>query len=300
MTSGRAKAFLGYIAILLAWSVVARAHDLMPADKLNTNQFDYIYEAPKNPAHQPIYESLKKARVLEKLQEILSPIRFPIKVTLKTRGCDGIVNATFWDDAIQVCYEYFEYVLQQMPKAEKMGLSRRDALIGPAIDVFLHETGHAVLEVLEIPFFGREEDSADYFASFVLLQFPREDAYRLILGASFLGGKEMHDDQGKAPELRLMGDAHSLPAVRYFNRLCMAYGFDPELYAAAKTVGGLPETRAKNCRYEYKTNEYAFRTLITPYIDQELLKKVKAKKWFEFESPLPAALKPTAAADAPK
>jgi hypothetical protein len=270
-----AMAFLGY---------QADAHDLFPAEKLKTNQFDYEYVEPKNPAHLPIYEAVKKIQLLEKVQEFLSPLRFPIKVTLKLRGCDGVVNATFWDDAIQVCYEYLEWVMRQAPKAEKMGLTPRDALIGPTVDVFLHEAGHAVLEVLEIPFFGREEDSADYFATYVLLQFAKDDARRLILGASFLTGKEAADEQEKAPEMRLLADTHGLPAQRFYSRLCMAYGFDQELFGDAVTSGYLPQSRAKNCRYEYKTNEYAFKTLIAPYIDQEMLKGVKSKKWFQFES----------------
>jgi hypothetical protein len=272
------------LLMLFAVTSPAAAHELFPADKLKTNQFDYEYVEPKNPAHRPIYEAVKKIQLLEKFQEFLSPLRFPIKVTLKLRGCDGVVNATFWDDAIQVCYEYLEWVMRQAPKAEKMGLTPRDALIGPTVDVFLHEAGHAVLEVLEIPFFGREEDSADYFATYVLLQFAKDDARRLILGASFLTGKEASEEQGKAPELRLMADTHGLPAQRFFSRLCMAYGFDQELFGDAVTSGYLPQNRAKNCRYEYKTNEYAFKTLIAPYIDQELVKKVKSKKWFQFES----------------
>ena len=269
---------------LLAVNVHAAAHELFPAEKLKTNQFDYEYVEPENPAHRPLYEELKKVQILEKFQEFLSPLRFPIRVTLKLRGCDGVVNATFWDDAIQVCYEYLEWVMRQAQKDEKMGLTPRDALIGPTVDVFLHEAGHAVLEVLEIPFFGREEDSADYFATYVLLQFAKDDARRLILGASFLTGREALEEQGKAPELRLMADTHGLPAQRFYNRLCMAYGFDQELFGDAVTSGYLPQSRAKNCRYEYKTNEYAFKTLISPYIDQELMEKVRSKQWFQFES----------------
>ena len=297
----RRKTLVGYVAsALFSFTVSATAHELLPAASLKTNQFDFVYEEPKNPAHQHLYEELKKIRLLEKFQEFLSPLRLPIRITLKVKGCDGIANATFWDDAIQVCYEYFDFIMKYAPQAEKMGLTRRDALIGPAVDVFLHETGHAVLEVLEIPFFGREEDSADYFASYVLLQFSKEDARRLILGASFLSGKETLDEQGKAPEMRLLADTHGLPAQRYFNRLCMAYGFDQVLFADAVTLGTLPESRARNCRYEYKTNEYAFKSLIAPYIDQEMLKQIKAKTWFEFESPAAATMRPASEAAKPK
>lgn len=272
------------LLIVCAWGAAVEAHELLPAASLKTNQFDYEYVEPKNPEHRPLYEALKKIQILEKFQEFLSPLRFPIKVTLKLRGCDGVVNATFWDDAIQICYEYLEWVMRQAPKAEKMGLAPRDALIGPTVDVFLHEAGHAVLEVLEIPFFGREEDSADYFATYVLLQFAKDDARRLIFGASFLTGKEASDEQGRAPELRLMANTHGLPAQRFYSRLCMAYGFDQELFGDVVTSGYLPQSRAKNCRYEYKTNEYAFKSLIAPYIDQDLVKSVISKQWFQFES----------------
>ncbi len=50
----------------------------IPVDdpKLKTNQFDFQYVEPKNPAHIPIYEMKKKSRILEGLQEFLSPFRF--------------------------------------------------------------------------------------------------------------------------------------------------------------------------------------------------------------------------------
>jgi hypothetical protein len=71
---------------------------------------------------------------------------------------------------------------------------------------------------MDIPYFGRQEDVADYFATYVLLQFAKDDARRLILGTSLLSGTEAMEEQSKAPELRLLADTHSLPAQRYYNR----------------------------------------------------------------------------------
>lgn len=286
---------------LLFGAVPASAYTEIPADKLKTNQFDVEYVEPKNPAHRPIYDMLKEQRILEKFQAFLAPIKLPIRITLKVEGCDGVANATFWDDAIKVCYEYFEYIWNQTPKMAQRGLSQKDAMIGPTVDVFLHEAGHAVLEVLDIPFFGREEEVADYFATYLLLQFCKDDARRLILGASFISGREAMDEQGKAPELRLLADTHSLPAQRHFNRWCMAYGADPVLFADAISFGMLPKSRAKHCRYEYQTNQYAFKKLISPYIDEEMKQQVLSKKWFVFETPVAATImeKPTETAAVP-
>ena len=47
------------------------------------------YVLPKNPAHQPIYERLKQARALERIQKLLSPLRLPRPLVLKVSGCDG-------------------------------------------------------------------------------------------------------------------------------------------------------------------------------------------------------------------
>lgn len=252
---------------------------------LKTSQFDYQYVEPKNPAHLPLQAMLKDRRLLENLQEFLSPICLPERITLKVEGCDGVANAYFWEDAIKVCYEYFEYIQKYTPKGVLQGLTPHDVMIGPTVEVFLHELGHTLVEVLDIPFFGREEEVADYIATYILLHFGKDDARRLILGASIVAGDETLEEQSKAPELRLIADTHDLPAQRYFNRWCLAYGMDPALFADATSTGKLPEGRAKRCRYEYRTNEFAFKTLIAPYIDQPLRQQVLAKTWFHFDSP---------------
>jgi len=292
-------------AAFLLSAAPAVAHELMTG--LKTDMFDYEYVEPKNPAHRPIYETMKEKRVLENFQEFLAPLRLPIRITLKLEGCDGVANATFWDSAIKVCYEFIEYLRSQAPKAQKWGLTVKDSMIALVVDVFLHETGHAVLEDLDIPFFGREEDAADYFASYLLLQFSKPDARRLILGTSFLGDADSMERQMSAGEremratkMQLVADPHSLPGQRYFNRLCMAYGADPILFADAISVGGLPENRAKHCRYEYQTNAHAFKILVAPYIDDELQKKVMARKWFEFETPVEGLEKPATTSNGPE
>ena len=263
----------------------------LPDDpRLKTNQFDIMYVEPKNPAHKPIYDRLKEKHVLEKLQEFLSPLRLPIRITIKTEGCDGVMNAYFDTDTIKVCYEYFEYLMKKSPKMVRQGLTPNDALIGPTVDVFLHELGHGLVRVLDVPYFGKEEDVADYIATYLLLSFCKDDARRLILGASFIGDAEAMDEQGKAPELRTLADSHSLPAQRYFNRWCMAYGADQEMFADAIELGMLPPNRVKWCKYEWQSNEYAFQQLIEPYVDFELKRKVMAKHWFMFESPVSATM----------
>ena len=253
--------------------------------KLKTNQVRYLYAEPTNPAHRPIYDRLKELRVLERLSEFLAPLRLPRPLTLTVQGC-GRVNSYYWDDKVIVCYEYLDYLLKSAPaEAKSDELTRHNTLVGMTVDVFLHETGHGVFDLLQIPFLGREEDVADQFSTYIQLQLAKEDARRLILGVAFLGLLQTKQELANAAHEGEFADVHGTPAQRYFNVLCMAYGSDPKLFADAITSGHLPQSRAKNCSYEYRRFALGFQELIKPYLDQTLVEQVKAKNWFRFDDP---------------
>jgi hypothetical protein len=248
--------------------------------ELKTGQVRGEYVPPKNPAHRYVYERLKDRRVLERLSEYLAPIKLPRELLIKLEGCDGEVNAFYENGVVTVCYEYIDYIHANAPrKAVPRGLTTSDAVIGPTVDVFLHEVGHAVFDLLQIPIFGREEDAADMFAAYMQLQFMPAEARVLVLGNAFLGRVE---SQQAARYRRMMKDyanEHGLPAQRYYNTLCLAYGADPVLFADAVTTWGLPPTRAEQCADEYRQAARAFEKLIHPYVDAGLLAAVKGKEW---------------------
>jgi hypothetical protein len=251
---------------------------------VKTHQVRYEYVEPTDATHKVLYGRLKTMRVLERLSEFLSPLRLPRPLTLKVKSCDGRMNAYYWEDNVTVCYEYYAFLLTvapEMPTPE--GLSRHDALAGMTADVFLHETGHAVFDMLGIPFLGREEDAADQFSAFIQLQMAKDEARRLILGVAYLGSKQAQQEMARMLQSLDFADVHELPSQRYFNVLCMAYGHDPNLFADAITYWHLPERRAKNCSYEYRRFQYGFQVLIDPYVDLAMVERVKAKHLLSFQ-----------------
>ena len=136
---------------------------------------------------------------------------------------------------------------------------------------------------------GREEDAADLFSAYLLLQFSPEDARKLILGVAFLGAKDAREAQKEGLSVKSFADEHGLPAQRYFNVLCMAYGEDPKTFADALTRGRLPKERAEGCADEYKQVQRAYNRLIRPYVSQKRARRVRARRWFRFEADAPAA-----------
>ena len=271
-------------AIVVLTLVVAMLASMAEGQARNrTNQVRALYVPPKNPAHEPIYRTITEARVLERLSQMLGPLRLPRRLTLKTEGCDGVVNAYYEDDAVLVCYEYLAFIVESAPKeTTQAGVTTKAALAGPTVDVFLHEVGHAVFDMLQIPVLGREEDAADLFSAYLMLRLAPAAAQNLIKGVAFLGAKEAMAAQKENLSLRDFADEHGLPGQRYFNVLCLAYGANPKRFAEAVTVGQLPRERAEGCADEYAQFDRAFRKLIRPYVDQRLARKVRARNWLSF------------------
>ena len=71
-----------------------------------------------------------------------------------------------------------------------------------------------------------------------------------------------------------MEDEHGLPAQRFYNILCMAYGADKKLFADVVDKGFLPKERAEFCDLEHGDIAFAFSKLIEPHIDKRLAKEV--------------------------
>jgi hypothetical protein len=233
------------------------------------------YGEPADAAHQAVRELLKQSHVLEHVREFLAVFRWPRPLRLELKGCDGESNAFYEEAVISVCYEYVADVLRaaQSPK-RPAAVSLDDAFVGPIVDVFMHEAGHAVFDLFKVPVLGREEDAADQFAAYVVLQWPKEKKHRLILGTAFGYASELkitrpHD----LTRLRLQigrytayANEHGTPAQRLFNLLCIAYGSDKELFSEVVSLGYLPGDRAESCEDEYRQIDFAYRTLIAPLV----------------------------------
>ncbi len=246
--------------------------------RLQPNRIDIAYVEPELAANREAYKLLKERKVLEKIRDLLRPLRLPHRLLLETRDCDGVSNAWGNEVSVTVCYEYVNDILKNVPERETpSGIAPIDTVIGPLVDVFLHEAGHATFSSLQIPLFSGEEDAADRFSAYLMLRFEREEARRLILGSAY-----QYKGDLASPTLTIaqesFAERHGTPAQRFFNLLCVAYGSDPKLFADVVKKGFLPEDRALGCKREYGQVAHAFDSLIGPYIDRKLARKLH-KRW---------------------
>jgi hypothetical protein len=249
------------------------------AAEAESNRIRIEYFAPKDQTYKPMMDLLKERQTLEKLKEVFSPFRLPIDLTLRTGDCSGVANAWYDSGAMTICYEYVQEILQGLPKETTAdGITRTDAAIGQFFYVTAHEMGHAVFELLKVPVFGKGEDAADDFSTYIMLQFGKEQAHKLITGAAYSYKNYIQNSKVTVP-LAAFSDVHGAPAQRFYNLVCLAYGADPVLFADVVDKGYLPKDRASSCKREYNQVAFAFRELIGPHLDQQLAKQVLDKQW---------------------
>jgi len=217
---------------------------------------------------------------------MLSPFQLPEQLTIETTEC-GAVNSYYqrknFKPTVTICYEFLKRILELLPnEATPAGLTPTDAAVGQFFWVTFHEVGHAAFDMFNVPIFGHEEDAADNFATFIMLQFGKGQARRLINGAAWAWRAYLGDYQ-KNPVLqtRLAAFAtdHGLPQERFYNLVCLAFGANSQEFADLASF--LPPTRSPNCSHEYQTLVRAFRQEIRPHIDQEQARVVLDTDWLQ-------------------
>jgi hypothetical protein len=244
------------------------------------------YVPPDNSSFQEVYDLLRQHDALEKIKEILTPFQFPQQLAIETTECRA-VNSYYqrkdFKPTVTICYEFLKRILELLPnETTPAGLTPTDAAVGQFMWVTFHEVGHAAFDMFNVPIFGHEEDAADNFATFIMLQFGKGQARRLISGAAWAWRAYLGDYQ-KNPvvQTRLANFAtdHGLPQELFYNLVCLAFGANSQEFA--DFAGFLPPTRSPNCSHEYQTLVRAFRQEIRPHIDQEQARLVLDTDWLE-------------------
>lgn len=260
-------------ALLIALALGASAAQAQPARE---DRVAIHYADPADRKHNFLRDLLKQQQALEQMRDRLSVFRWPRTLRLEVRSCGGDPNASYDNAEIVVCYEFLALFWNAANSPKRPAdVTRADALVGPFLDTFFHEAGHAMFDLFKIPLFGAEEDAADQVSAYLMLQFPPPQNRGLIVGAAYSYATEIKVRDPRdlyRPRLRFgrhiaSANEHSSPAQRLFNLLCIAYGADKTLFADMVAKRWLPKERAENCADEYRQVDFAYRALIAPHVD---------------------------------
>jgi hypothetical protein len=274
---------------LVGLASLIRAVGADAAEDLQNDQIEIAYVEPANPDFEHFYTGLQKRQVLEELRAFLAPLKLPRKISIKVDQCNAPAHLYEPGGPVVICYEYVARLNELAAKipadgTASRGVSRDDAVVGAFVQAVLQQTASAVFDAFNTPIWGREQDAADKLAGFLMLQFGQANARKLLNGAAYFF--EASDRTWTGSDF---SDTRGTEAQRFYNYLCIAYGFDRRAFAdfaggqstssAKRRSDVMPASRTLLCPKEYSDEEWAFQSLIMPHVDKDLLKQVLARQW---------------------
>lgn len=228
------------------------------ADSTEAGRFLAEYE-PADPDYREFRSRLITNRFLDTIALRLNDsLRIPRNIILRTAHC-GEPNASYNPDSrrVTLCYELFSALTDRFER-EAGG---EYLVSGTVVFALMHELGHALIDVLDLPVTGREEDAVDQLATVLLLQQgPTGDS--LAFGAVGWFASDAHADQLDALQF---ADDHGFDLQRVYNIVCWIYGRDPKRYPEILEDGWLPEHRRDRCGGEYRRLEESWNRLLAPH-----------------------------------
>ena len=208
---------------------------------------------------------LRTDRVLERAAERLNAfVRLPADVVLAFDEC-GEDDAYYERGRVTFCYEEVaDYADLLGPGATLTEVETR-RVEGAASFFLYHEAGHALVDVLDLPVTGKEEDAVDQFAVYFLAEGGPPETRGDALRAADVLGRLARAEAGRKGPLPVW-DVHSLDAQREANLLCWVYGADPRGFRQAVHRAGLPDERRSSCEDEYALLAGSWEALLSPYL----------------------------------
>jgi len=216
-----------------------------------------------NLASSPALEACKQDQAFETMaRNIATVFDLPQDLILQVADC-GEANSYYEPEnaTILVCGELLPEFAGWAADLEPDSQARWDLFYDNLLFTVYHELGHALVDMLDLPITGREEDVADQLASWLMLE--TQDAGEGL--PATLNAADFFYFPPQNGERLEFWDTHGLDIQRYHNIVCWAYGFDPEQTAAAYGADldlALPAERREFCEDEYARLNNSFLTLL--------------------------------------
>jgi hypothetical protein len=225
--------------------------DATTSSEASTGEVKVVWEEPETEEDALGYEMLKEGETEEIVKTLAR--RFELPNRLLVRGVNGFGAGPFYnpeDNSITLPYGFAALVLEVMAASSPESSEEELGEEAGAVNTFIlaHEFAHALIENLEVPVLGREEDAADSISTALLLEVPEGDEYAAdaaVFWAELSGGRRSHD-------LAEYADTHSLDIQRALNILCWVAGSSESAYEEVAESEALPESRLEGCPYEYE------------------------------------------------
>ncbi len=146
-------------------------------------------------------------------------------------------------------------------------------VVNNSLFTIYHEVGHLLIDKLDWPILGREEDIADNFATYTLLSQRRRSSQQALKDAA-LGWKLEDQFYGSQRDESDYYAVHSLDLQRAFQIVCMMVGQDRDNFYLTAQEWGIDSMRQSSCKDDYQKISRSIERLTASSDDNSLSAKV--------------------------
>lgn len=238
--------------IILSGALAALALTTVPAAA--QGRWLSAYPRVKDPQYNVLRDIYVRQDVLgEMLEPLNQDYPVPRDVTLELAEC-GTPGA-FYDPSratVQMCYEFLMELFESLEGVDEDQLETLFA--GAFAVVMLHQVGHAVIDVLDLPVTVPAEEAADQVIA-VSAAAKGEDLSLLLEGALLLEELGVDWENPGSGRTALAGE-------RLDRLMCLAYGANPDAYAWVVDEDYLSAGAAAACPREFQRVDEAWTRMV--------------------------------------
>jgi hypothetical protein len=239
----------------------------------NADRGDIKLQYLKTRKYRDLAEAIQGAKVLDEvILDLNKLLLLPHDVPVVFKECDGQINAFFRpnEKTITICYELIDFFADKMGQDDDANdVDTREDYVKDVIKfVFLHELGHALINIFHIAAPAGQESIVDQLAVYLLVEGGNEQA--AVDGAEGMNEIDTPDEIAQVSNTPFW-DAHPMGVQRFFNIVCWVYGSDPKgQHELLDKDDDSPlkgaEYRAAGCPAEYESLGRFWETALAPFI----------------------------------
>lgn len=189
-------------------------------------------------------DRLHDSRVLhEAVDDVNERVRLDRHVEVRVRSCRSGSFYDYADRRIAICLEDETWAREDLDSLGDPDPETSARLV--LRETVAHEAGHAVIAALDVPFDGSEEDAADEFAAWALLDGDPDGAEAVAAAArQYAALADLQDTD--------TSEGHSLDRERAADYACWVRAADPRGDELVGDVRWLGRSRMPDCPREWR------------------------------------------------
>lgn len=226
------------------------------------------YSSPSEKKEKEVREWMIKNRVIEDLTDTVNrEIKIDKELTVVVdAGDEDSVYYSPEDHKIRITYDFIMEVRKRFEGEykEDWEVYAKDAIE----HTFYHELGHALVDLLDIPVLGKEEDAVDDFGIIMLILTKEDGEERAISAAELFFMEGLEVEEFSSEDLM---DEHSLDDQRGYRSLSLVYGSNPEKYENIAEDLKMDEDRRLMAQEMFEKQTINWLKLLKPHLKDGIL-----------------------------